>query len=182
MKITNQQFRGLAKFGLINLILLTMVILAPMAAQAGTVTPKVGTQTHQELTGEVILDYLTRWEIRDAKLVDNQISTKIRYKERNYQFNIRILPNDVVIVRIENLLFLPKNHLNFNRVSRHLLMENFRLTVGKFTWDPRDGEVGVEHAIVAHSGIAYDDFVDVMVRLLVTSDRKYAEIMKAMWK
>lgn len=165
-------------------VLLPFVLLGSLVlpVDAGMVEHTAEIVLHPPLSPELVESYLQRWNIKELRREGDATVFRLRYNERNHDFRLRIAAERVLIIRLENLFHLPRNHLRFTAMLAELMAENYRLTVGKFTWDARDGEVGVEHAIVAARGLAYEDFIDVMVRLLLTADRKYPELMRSMWR
>ncbi len=170
-------------------VLIGLFLSAP-PARAGVVDPAAGppsaatheTALHRTLSVELVATYLRDWSIRHLEPADGALYARIRYKDRTHRFRFRVLPGDVLLVRVEEFIQFTRANLNFERFAARLLEENDRLVVGKFVWDSAEGQVALEHALVARDGLSFRDFTDVMVRLLVTADVKYPDLMRALWR
>lgn len=169
---------------MLRIFLCTMLILGSLTlpVRAGMVEDTAETTLHRPLNLDLVEEYLRRWNIHDLRRESGSVVFVLRYNGNNHEFRLRESSGRLLLIRLEDFFSLPKNHLRFAQVLSALMTENYQLPVGKFTWDDRDGEVGIEHSIVAVHGLAYDDFVDVMIRLLLIADVKYPEFMRIMWR
>ncbi len=165
------------------LLIICFMVFLSTPSFAGMVSKKTEeVKLHNKLTTDLLVRFLKKWEIKNIEVGKNFVVTKLNYKEYTYNLKLIIIDKKILIIRIEDWFFIPGQHLNFNRIVKRLMIENYRLTVGKITWDPMDGEVCIEHALVSRNGISYDDFIEVIIRLLITANTKYPVLMKSMWK
>lgn len=182
----------------VTILLLLALLPAPRAvpAAAGGVPVAVGAvpvdrpapartsecALHAPLSVDLVGRYLESWRITEFDRRQEEIVARIRYKERSHLFRFRVLQGGVLIIRIDDFLRLDRSALHFEGFVARLLQENDRLVIGKYAWDAGEGTVALEHALLAKDGLSFNDFTDALVRLLVTADQKYPELMKALWR
>ncbi len=81
-------------------------------------------------------------------------------------------------VIIRNYMTVKPDHRNCDKVLRHLMELNWKLNVGKFEWNPDDGEVRISFTFSTEEGVGFNAFKAVFDTMTNTADDKYEECQK----
>ncbi len=99
----------------------------------------------------------------------------------NGNFNIAIVADtdiDVVYIAVLNYLKVPPKHRNCDKVLRRMMELNWKFNIGKFEWDPTDGEVRVSYAVCTDNGLGFETFSAALVTVVQQADDHYPELKK----
>ena len=102
-------------------------------------------------------------------------------KMENATHHVRIVIDTkraLVYVFLNRYLSLPNDHSNRDAVLRDLMKRNWDLNIGKFEWDPSDGEVRFSYCFTTENGIGYEAFEAIVNTLLETGDKVWPELKK----
>ena len=76
----------------------------------------------------------------------------------------------LAFIVISNYMTVRSDHRNCDKVLRRLMELNWKLNVGKFEWDPTDGEVRLTFTFSTENGVGYEAFTAVFETLTATAD------------
>ena len=84
----------------------------------------------------------------------------------------------LAFIVIGDYLTVPAEHRNCDKVLRELMKLNWDLNVGKFEWDPSDGEVRFSFTFSTENGVGFEAFEAVFGTLIHTADEKIEALQK----
>ena len=84
----------------------------------------------------------------------------------------------LVYIFLNRYLALPNDDPARDAVLRELMKLNWSLNIGKFEWDPSDGEVRFSYCFTTENGVGYEAFDAVVRTLLQTGDRLWPELKR----
>lgn len=94
----------------------------------------------------------------------------------------------VLLITVPNVLRAPEqghgapNPDALNIFLRYLMDINYKLMVGRFGWDHRDGEVIFEIAILCTDApITRDQFMANLILAVQTVEKRYQQLQRALW-
>jgi hypothetical protein len=130
-------------------------------------------------TVAVLKGYLIRMEVTP------EVSTEKEYpilsftkRMTNATHRVRVvvdMKRELVYVFLNRYLVLPEDHPNRDAVLRALMKKNWDLNIGKFEWDPSDGELRFSYCFSTENGVGYDAFNAVVMTLLQTGDKLWPD-------
>lgn len=82
----------------------------------------------------------------------------------------------LAFIIISDYMTVRADHRNCDKVLRRLMELNWKLNVGKFEWDPSDGEVRITFTFSTENGVGYEAFKAVFETLAVTADQYKEEL------
>lgn len=94
----------------------------------------------------------------------------------------------VLLITVPNVLRAPQEGHGapspeaLNTFLRYIMDANYKLMVGRFGWDHRDGEVIFEIAILCTDApITRDQFMANLVLAVQTVEKRYPDLQRALW-
>jgi hypothetical protein len=84
----------------------------------------------------------------------------------------------MVYVYLNRYFVLPNDNPNRDAVLRELMKKNWDLNIGKFEWDPSDGEVRLSYCFTTENGIGYEAFRAIVATLLEVGDGFWPDLKK----
>lgn len=84
----------------------------------------------------------------------------------------------LAFIIISDYMMVRPDHRNCDRVLRRLMELNWHLNVGKFEWDPSDGEVRITFTFSTENGVGYEAFKAVFETLIDTADEYREELQR----
>jgi hypothetical protein len=84
----------------------------------------------------------------------------------------------MVYVFLNGYLRLPNDHPNRDAVLRELMKKNWEMNIGKFEWDPSDGEVRLSYCFTTENGLGYEAFRAIVATLLDAGDGLWPDLKK----
>ena len=85
---------------------------------------------------------------------------------------------DMIYIFINRYLTVPTTNPNCGAVLRELMKKNWDFNIGKFEWDPSDGEVRYSYCFTTENGIGFEAFRAIVSTLLATGDKYWPELKK----
>jgi len=140
----------------------------PFAAEAGATT--------------AIKGYLERMKISFQSAVkDGYPIIDFSEKMPNATHHVRIVidaKRGLIYVFLNRYLVLPNENPNRDAVLRELMKKNWDLNIGKFEWDPSDGEIRFSYCFTTENGVGFEAFEAIVTTLLTTGDKFWPELRK----
>jgi hypothetical protein len=159
------------RFGMVAMAVVSLVLGLSQAARADAAT-------------NVDLPYLCRY-LDKMKLkyeTDNEhgFAHLIMVGDHGkYNTYVLAVPDKALaFIIIADYLTVPADHRNCDKVLRALMKLNWDLNVGKFEWDPSDGEVRLTFTFSTENGVGFEAFSAVFSTLIQTADQKIEELQK----
>ncbi|HEV3308969.1 MAG TPA: YbjN domain-containing protein [Chloroflexota bacterium] len=94
----------------------------------------------------------------------------------------------VLLITVPNVLRAPQEGHGapsseaLNTFLRYIMDANYKLMVGRFGWDHRDGEVIFEIAVLCTDApITRDQFMANLVLAVQTVEKRYPDLQRALW-
>lgn len=94
----------------------------------------------------------------------------------------------VLLITVPNVLRAPQDGHDapspeaLNIFLRYLMDTNYKLMVGRFGWDHRDGEVIFEIAVLCTDApVTRDQFMANLVLAVQTVEKRYKQLQRALW-
>ena len=94
----------------------------------------------------------------------------------------------VLLITVPNILRAPQDGLGapteeaLTIFLKYLMNTNYKLMVGRFGWDHRDGEVIFEVAILCTDApVTRDQFMGNLVLAVQTVEKRYPQLQRALW-
>jgi hypothetical protein len=82
----------------------------------------------------------------------------------------------LVYIYLNRYLLVPKDHPKKSEILQILMEQNWKLNVGRYEWDPEDGEVRFSYTFSTENGVGFELFEAVVKTLLGTGDRSWPEL------
>lgn len=130
----------------------------------------------------VDLAYLTRYLDRMGlkyEINDERRFARMVVAGDHGKYDIYVLANTesaLAFIIIGDYMTVRPDHRNCDKVLRRLMELNWQLNVGKFEWDPSDGEVRITFTFSTENGVGYEAFKAVFETLAVTADQYKEEL------
>lgn len=130
----------------------------------------------------VDLPYLTRYLDRMGlkyETNDERRFARMVVAGDNGKYDTYVLANTesaLAFIIIGDYMTVRPDHRNCDKVLRRLMELNWKLNVGKFEWDPSDGEVRITFTFSTENGVGYEAFKAVFETLAVTADQYKEEL------
>jgi len=84
----------------------------------------------------------------------------------------------LVYLFLNRYLSAPANSANVGKVLQALMEQNWNLNIGKFEWDPSDGEIRYSYCFTTENGIGFEAFEAIVQTLAQTGDRLWPDLKK----
>ncbi len=85
---------------------------------------------------------------------------------------------DMIYVFLNRYLTLANDNPNRDAVLRELMKRNWDLNIGKFEWDPSDGEVRFSYCFTTENGVGFEAFRAIVGTLMATGDKHWPELKR----
>jgi hypothetical protein len=168
------------------LLLLSATLLAQAQTESNAVPPPKASAS-QPFASEAdavatIKDYLGRMD-RSFETDSKEGYPILLFTEKmdHATHRVRIvidMKRALVYVFLNRYLSLPTDNPHRDAVLRDLMKRNWDLNIGKFEWDPSDGEVRFSYCFTTENGIGYEAFHAIVRTLLESGDKYWPELKK----
>jgi len=165
---------------LATLFILSAALLPVRApAQADSATPFEAADPQAFTTDDravaTIKEYLVRMKVsceRNTGFKYPVLDFSSTINNATHQVRIVIdTKRAVVYVFLNRYLMVPDGSANRNAVLRELMKKNWDLNIGKFEWDPSDGEVRYSYCFTTENGVGFEAFRAIVATLLASGDK-----------
>jgi hypothetical protein len=82
----------------------------------------------------------------------------------------------IVYLAVVRYLEVPTTHPRLNEILRRLMELNWKMSLGKFEWDPSDGEVRLCYAFTTEDGLGVTALGVIIGYLVQAADNYYQEL------
>jgi len=180
-----------ALVGLIALVTLDAIDAGAETTSAPASRPTVVTDTHRPVTLDLVQVYLKRWNVEhvafDRRKRTVQFQLLVNRRTRlNCVIQVKTKKDGVTFDRLYigfvDLVNLPDTHPRATEVLRLLATLNWNNALGKYSWDPTDGEVRLEYTLLASHGLCHADFADALNRLSLIADHDLPALKRLVWR
>ena len=156
----------------VGIILLCTIGAVSLADQVPGVQVKVDIAYLTKFLDQMKLKYETTADKGFAHMI--MVGDHAKYET----YVIADTESALAFVIIRNYMTVKPDNRNADKVLRHLMQLNWKLNVGKFEWNPDDGEVRLTFTFSTEEGIGFNAFKAVFDTLTNTADDKYEECQK----
>jgi hypothetical protein len=168
--------------------LLVLGSVSPLLAQekpasppgSATATASCRPFVSNEEAATVIAGYLERMTytpVRDPKGELPILSANVKMTKATHRLRMVIdEKRKILYVFLNRYFVVPKDHPNRNQVLQALMEQNWKLNVGRYEWDPEDGEVRLSYTFTTENGLGFEAFEAVVKTLLDTGDTLWPEL------
>jgi len=156
---------------------------SPPKAPVPKTAPALERFTSKDQAFSVIRGYLDRMKLA-SKMVETDDKSSVldvTLEMDNATHHLRIVVDverDMVYLFLNRFLSLPKESPNRDAVLRKLMETNWDLNIGKFEWDPSDGEVRLSYTFTTENGMGYEAFEAIVATLAKTGDKYWPDLKK----
>ena len=84
----------------------------------------------------------------------------------------------LVYLFLNRYLSAPVDGPNLPKILRTLMEQNWKLNIGKFEWDPSDGEIRFSYCFTTENGVGFEAFEAIVLTLAQTGDRLWPELKR----
>jgi len=138
--------------------------------------------TSEEQAFTVIRGYLDRMKLA-SKVVQAEKTSVIDVvlEMDNATHHLRIVVDverDMVYLFLNRFLSLPQNDPHRDALLQKLMETNWALNIGKFEWDPSDGEVRLSYTFSTENGMGFEAFEAIVGTLAKTGDKYWPDLKK----
>jgi hypothetical protein len=118
-----------------------------------------------------LVRFLERMGLEGALVDEAQGFLRVRIKGENGRYDLYLVPRGQMLhFQIPSLLTVPKDGPRSDKLLALLLELNWVNVLGKYSWDPGDGEVRYGYALVAPAGVSFAQFSLALSQCLKTVD------------
>ena len=159
---------------------------APTALREGAPRPRTRLTTPMdELPEEVdlatVARYLHELGYDHCRVDEAQRVVLVRVRGRNGVYDLYVLPRrQLVHFQVPDLFQFRAEDPGARRLQELLLELNWMNLLGKYSWDPRDGEVRFGYAHVAPGGLSFASFALALAQSLATVDEDLPRIRRVL--
>jgi hypothetical protein len=180
------EVRGALRLGFVLLVAAAVWLTAGTAVRAQSDerlvedTPKVIASltddpwASDQATVNVVKSYLDRMELyHKADIQPDRVVIDLPVELDNATHHVLIVPSAgtrMLYIALNRYLTVPEDHPNLLSIMKTLMHHNWDLNVGKFEWDPRDGEVRLSYSFSTENGVGFEAFEAVLVTLCQVGD------------
>jgi hypothetical protein len=82
----------------------------------------------------------------------------------------------VVYIAAVEFLKIPEDHPRFAEIMRRFMELNWELSLGKFEWDPKDGEVRLSYAFTTEDGLGQNALGAAIAYIVKVADKRRPEL------
>ena len=108
------------------------------------------------------------------------LNTKMKMDKATHVLRIVIdSKRQLVYLFLNRYLAAPVDSPNLEKVLRALMEQNWKLNIGKFEWDPSDGEIRFSYCFTTENGVGFEAFEAIVLTLAQTGDRLWPELKRA---
>ncbi|HZT96604.1 MAG TPA: YbjN domain-containing protein [Chloroflexota bacterium] len=142
------------------------------------------------MTNETTVETLARY------LDENNLQYELQLEEERILLGIDGVPvivryraeAAVLLITVPNILRAPQEghgapgQQALDTFLRYLMDANYKLMVGRFGWDHRDGELIFEIAILCtDAAVTRDQFMANLILAVQTVEKRYPQLQRALW-
>lgn len=165
-------------------ILFAALLPVRAPAQAAAATPAEAADPQAFTTDDravgTVTDYLARMKVscqRNAEFKYPVLDFATTLTNATHQVRIVIdTKHAVVYIFLNRYLMVPDASPNRDAFLRGLMKKNWDLNIGKFEWDPSDGEVRYSYSFSTENGVGFEAFRAVVATLLASGDKLLPEL------
>lgn len=120
---------------------------------------------------QTLANHLVRMGLQEPLVDEGQGFVRVRVKGENGRYDLYLVPRGrLVHLQIPRLLRVGASDPHRAELSAHLLELNWVNLLGKYSWDPEDGEVRFAHALVTPGGVSFGELSLAVSQSLRTVD------------
>jgi hypothetical protein len=130
---------------------------------------------------KVISSYLVRMHFPPARLLPNTampiLALNVQMQNTAFQYCV-VIDNrqKLVYVFLDRYLTISRSHPNLRQILQTLMEKNWHLNIGRYEWDPSDGEVRLSYTVSTENGIGFETFKAITKTLLITGNQNWPEL------
>ena len=84
----------------------------------------------------------------------------------------------LVYLFLNRYLSAPVDSPTLPQVLRALMEQNWKLNIGKYEWDPSDGEIRFSYCFTTENGVGFEAFEAIVLTIAQTGDRLWPELKR----
>lgn len=159
---------------------------APSALRDGAPRPRTRLANPMEALPEevdlaTVARYLRQLGYDHCRVDEAQRAVLVRVRGRNGVYDLYVLPRHrLVHFQVPGLFHFRADDPGARRLQELLLELNWLNLLGKYSWDPRDGEVRFGYAHVAPAGLSFAGFSLALAQSLATVDEDLPRIRRVL--
>ncbi|MCD6352504.1 MAG: YbjN domain-containing protein [Armatimonadetes bacterium] len=164
-------------FRVVTVVLLAIVVTATVAFAQDN-QPQEKPKSEVDLA--YVSKYLDRMKLKYEKDEQHNVAHMVMVGD-NGKFDTHVLCDPqaaLAYIIITDYLTVPPTHRNCDKVLRRLMELNWKLNLGKFEWDPSDGEVRFTFTFSTENGIGFEAFQAVFNTMIATADDQIEGLQK----
>ncbi len=128
---------------------------------------------------ETVARYLKELGYSQFRVDEAQDLVQVNVRGQHGLYEVYVLPRgSLVHFQVPRLFAFQESKAEAEALKRVLLELNWSNFLGKYGWDPEDGEVRFSYALVAPAGMSFQGFALALAQSLTTIDQDMPRIQK----